>query len=96
MCLCLYDCLLIFTFLQVVPGYYLRRDTNGQIENSAAVNNTASEHFMVDRLIVDDLLNWAVNYKVSFHGNNTTIIDILSFFDRKLLTFYHYDTIFKT
>uniref|UniRef100_A0A0A9E174 Zpu1 n=1 Tax=Arundo donax TaxID=35708 RepID=A0A0A9E174_ARUDO len=49
---------------KVVPGYYLRRDTNGQIENSAAVNNTASEHFMVDRLIVDDLLNWAVNYKV--------------------------------
>jgi hypothetical protein len=88
MCLCPYDCLLIFTFLQVVPGYYLRRDTNGQIENSAAVNNTASEHFMVDRLIVDDLLNWAVNYKVSFHGNNITTIDILSLI--------HYDTIFKT
>ncbi|CAL5035685.1 unnamed protein product [Urochloa decumbens] len=49
---------------KIVPGYYLRRDTNGQIENSAAVNNTASEHFMVDRLIVDDLLHWAVNYKV--------------------------------
>ncbi|KAJ1270053.1 hypothetical protein BS78_06G025000 [Paspalum vaginatum] len=49
---------------KIVPGYYLRMDTNGQIENSAAVNNTASEHFMVDRLIVDDLLNWAVNYKV--------------------------------
>ncbi|KAG0524993.1 hypothetical protein BDA96_06G017200 [Sorghum bicolor] len=49
---------------KIVPGYYLRRDSNGQIENSAAVNNTASEHFMVDRLIVDDLLNWAVNYKV--------------------------------
>ncbi|KQJ81407.1 pullulanase 1, chloroplastic [Brachypodium distachyon] len=49
---------------KIVPGYYVRRDTNGQIENSAAMNNTASEHFMVDRLIVDDLLNWAVNYKV--------------------------------
>ncbi|NP_001104920.1 pullulanase-type starch debranching enzyme 1 [Zea mays] len=49
---------------KIVPGYYLRRDSNGQTENSAAVNNTASEHFMVDRLIVDDLLNWAVNYKV--------------------------------
>uniref|UniRef100_A0A8R7QVS7 Pullulanase 1, chloroplastic n=1 Tax=Triticum urartu TaxID=4572 RepID=A0A8R7QVS7_TRIUA len=51
---------------KIVPGYYVRRDTNGQIENSAAMNNTASEHFMVDRLIVDDLLNWAVNYKVSW------------------------------
>ncbi|VAI70930.1 unnamed protein product [Triticum turgidum subsp. durum] len=49
---------------KIVPGYYVRRDTNGQIENSAAMNNTASEHFMVDRLIVDDLLNWAVNYKI--------------------------------
>jgi pullulanase/glycogen debranching enzyme len=56
-------------YLQIVPGYYLRWDTNGQIENSAAVNNTASEHFMVDRLIVDDLLNWAVNYKVSCISN---------------------------
>jgi hypothetical protein len=52
-------------YLQIVPGYYVRRDIKGQIENSAAMNNTASEHFMVDRLIVDDLLNWAVNYKVS-------------------------------
>ncbi|KAM0881788.1 hypothetical protein ACQ4PT_032737 [Festuca glaucescens] len=52
-----------FTY-QIVPGYYVRRDIKGQIENSAAMNNTASEHFMVDRLIVDDLLNWAVNYKV--------------------------------
>jgi len=48
-------------------------DTNGQIENSAAVNNTASEHFMVDRLIVDDLLNWAVNYKVSCNSYITII-----------------------
>lgn len=26
---------------KIVPGYYLRRDSNGQTENSAAVNNTA-------------------------------------------------------
>lgn len=64
MCVLIY--FIVYTgHLQIVPRYYLRRDTNGQIENSAAVNNTASEHFMVDRLIVDDLLNWAVNYKVS-------------------------------
>lgn len=56
-------------YLQIVPGYYLRRNVNGQIENSAAMNNTASEHFMVDRLIVDDLLNWAINYKVSCDNN---------------------------
>ncbi|KAI3793482.1 hypothetical protein L1987_36101 [Smallanthus sonchifolius] len=49
---------------KIVPGYYLRRNADGFIENSTCVNNTASEHFMVDRLIVDDLLNWVVNYKV--------------------------------
>ncbi|XP_038979468.1 pullulanase 1, chloroplastic isoform X2 [Phoenix dactylifera] len=49
---------------KVVPGYYLRRNTDGVIENSACMNNTASEHFMVEHLILDDLLNWAVAYKV--------------------------------
>ncbi|RZC70555.1 hypothetical protein C5167_033704 [Papaver somniferum] len=49
---------------KVVPGYYLRRNFDGYIENSTCVNNTASEHFMVERLIVDDILCWAVDYKV--------------------------------
>ncbi|KDP30498.1 hypothetical protein JCGZ_16177 [Jatropha curcas] len=49
---------------KVVPGYYLRRNNDGFIENSTCVNNTASEHYMVERLIIDDLLNWVVNYKV--------------------------------
>ncbi|KAM6600703.1 hypothetical protein CsatA_020312 [Cannabis sativa] len=49
---------------KIVPGYYLRRNTDGFIENSTCVNNTASEHFMVERLIIDDLLHWVVNYKV--------------------------------
>ena len=52
------------THLQVVPGYYLRRNNDGFIENSTCMNNTASEHFMVERLIIDDLLCWAVAYKV--------------------------------
>ncbi|KEH43309.1 alpha-1,6-glucosidase, pullulanase-type protein [Medicago truncatula] len=49
---------------KIVPGYYLRRNTDGFIENSTCMNNTASEHSMVERLILDDLLHWAVNYKV--------------------------------
>ncbi|CAK9156146.1 unnamed protein product [Ilex paraguariensis] len=49
---------------KIVPGYYLRRNTDGCIEHSTCVNNTASEHFMVERLILDDLLCWAVHYKV--------------------------------
>lgn len=49
---------------KIVPGYYLRRDADGAIQNSTCMNDTASEHCMVERLIVDDLLSWAVNYKV--------------------------------
>ncbi|KAG0630362.1 hypothetical protein M758_1G172900 [Ceratodon purpureus] len=49
---------------KVVPRYYLRLNQDGFIENSTCMNNTASEYYMVDRLIVDDLKHWAVNYKV--------------------------------
>ncbi|XAR52318.1 Limit dextrinase [Bertholletia excelsa] len=49
---------------KIVPGYYLRLNTDGCIEHSTCVNNTASEHFMVERLILDDLLSWAVHYKI--------------------------------
>ncbi|CAA6655438.1 unnamed protein product [Spirodela intermedia] len=49
---------------KVVPGYYLRRNADGYIEHSTCINNTASEHFMMERLIIDDLLSWAVDYKV--------------------------------
>ncbi|TYK09242.1 pullulanase 1 [Cucumis melo var. makuwa] len=49
---------------KIVPGYYLRRNPDGFIENSTCVNNTASEHFMVERMIVDDILHWVVDYKV--------------------------------
>ncbi|CAN1149305.1 Pullulanase 1, chloroplastic [Linum perenne] len=49
---------------KIVPGYYLRRNTDGLVEHSTCMNNTASEHYMVERLIIDDLSNWVVNYKV--------------------------------
>ncbi|CAI5474022.1 unnamed protein product [Closterium sp. Yama58-4] len=49
---------------KVVPGYYVRRDMEGRVESSACCNNTASEHAMVERLIVDDVVMWATQYKV--------------------------------
>ncbi|KAL2525900.1 Pullulanase 1 [Abeliophyllum distichum] len=49
---------------KIVPGYYLRRNVDGFIENSTCINNTASEHSMVERLIIDDLLCWTTHYKV--------------------------------
>jgi pullulanase len=49
---------------KVVPGYYHRRNFDGHYENSTCCNNTASENLMMERLIVDDLVHWAVSYKV--------------------------------
>ena len=46
-----------------VPGYYHRRNSEGGIESSTCMNNTASEHLMCERLIVDDLLHWARDFK---------------------------------
>ena len=48
----------------MVPGYYHRRSASGDMENSTCCNNTASEHYMMGRLIVDDLVHWATTYKV--------------------------------
>ena len=50
---------------KTVPAYYLRRNLEGAVENSTCMNNTACEHYMMDRLVVDDLLHWATNYKVT-------------------------------
>ncbi|KAK6933439.1 hypothetical protein RJ641_036333 [Dillenia turbinata] len=44
--------------------YYLWRNADGFIENTTCVNNTDSEHNMVERLIIDDLFCWAVYYKI--------------------------------
>lgn len=50
---------------KVVPGYYYRRMENGDICMSTCCNNTASEHGMCERLIIDDIVHWAREYKVS-------------------------------
>ena len=47
-----------------VPGYYHRREENGAICMSTCCNNTASEHAMCERLIVDDVVHWVTSYKV--------------------------------
>ncbi|KAG0620855.1 hypothetical protein M758_4G249700 [Ceratodon purpureus] len=49
---------------KVVPNYYLRLNRDGEVEHSTCMNNTACEHYMLDRLIVDDVKHWVVNYKV--------------------------------
>ena len=49
---------------RVVPGYYYRLNLEGQIETSTCCRNTASEHAMMEKLMVDSVLTWARAYKV--------------------------------
>lgn len=50
---------------RIVPGYYHRRDPDsGRVETSSCCANTASEHFMMEKLIVDTLLRWQKHYRI--------------------------------
>lgn len=49
---------------KVVPGYYHRLDGEGRVENSTCCANTATEHNMMRKLMVDSVLTWARAYKV--------------------------------
>ncbi|HEU5099103.1 MAG TPA: pullulanase-type alpha-1,6-glucosidase, partial [Roseiflexaceae bacterium] len=49
---------------KVVPGYYQRLNLDGEVETSTCCSNTASEHAMMEKLMVDSLVTWATAYKV--------------------------------
>jgi pullulanase/glycogen debranching enzyme len=49
---------------RIVPGYYHRLNDQGAVETSTCCPNTASEHNMMEKLMVDSLLTWATQYKV--------------------------------
>lgn len=49
---------------KIVPGYYHRRQEDGEMCHSTCCNNTASEHRMFERLMVEDVVHWAKHYKV--------------------------------
>lgn len=49
---------------RVVPGYYHRLNADGRVETSTCCQNTASEHMMMERLMVDDVVHWARDMKV--------------------------------
>ena len=50
---------------RIVPGYYHRLDANGNVTTSTCCPNTASEHAMMEKLMVDSLLTWVEDYKVT-------------------------------
>ena len=49
---------------KIVPGYYQRLNLDGAVENSTCCANTASEHRMMEKLMIDDVVHWARDYKV--------------------------------
>ncbi|KAK9797016.1 hypothetical protein WJX73_006576 [Symbiochloris irregularis] len=51
-------------FDKLVPGYYHRRTEQGDLCTSACCNNTAPEHAMCERLIIEDCVHWAQHYKI--------------------------------
>jgi pullulanase-type alpha-1,6-glucosidase len=49
---------------RVVPGYYQRLSATGAQETSTCCANTASEHAMMEKLMIDSVVTWAKQYKV--------------------------------
>ncbi|MEV6599644.1 pullulanase-type alpha-1,6-glucosidase [Actinoplanes sp. NPDC051346] len=49
---------------QIVPGYYQRLLADGSVANSTCCANTAPEHAMMGKLVVDSVVTWARAYKV--------------------------------
>ena len=50
---------------RIVPGYYHRlTPTTGAVETSTCCANTATEHMMMGKLLIDSVLTWAKQYKV--------------------------------
>ncbi len=49
---------------RIVPGYYQRLDAKGVVERSTCCDNTATEHMMMARLMIDSAELWAVHYGI--------------------------------
>ncbi|MFE0704842.1 pullulanase-type alpha-1,6-glucosidase [Streptomyces sp. NPDC058872] len=49
---------------KIVPGYYQRLQDDGTVATSTCCANTAPEHAMMGKLVVDSVVTWAKQYKV--------------------------------
>ena len=50
---------------RIVPGYYQRLNAaTGAVETSTCCQNTATEHRMMGKLLLDSVTTWATQYKV--------------------------------
>ncbi|MFZ5843219.1 MAG: pullulanase-type alpha-1,6-glucosidase [Pseudomonadota bacterium] len=49
---------------RIVPGYYHRLDSSGNVTNSTCCANTATEHAMMAKLMIDSVVTLATEYKL--------------------------------
>ncbi len=49
---------------RIVPGYYHRLDDKGAVTNSTCCDNTATEHRMMAKLMIDSAVVWARDYRI--------------------------------
>lgn len=49
---------------RIVPGYYHRLDAQGKVERSTCCDNTATEHLMMGKLLLDSVATWAKQYRI--------------------------------
>ncbi|MFN3861758.1 MAG: pullulanase-type alpha-1,6-glucosidase [Roseateles sp.] len=50
---------------RLVPGYYHRLNAQGEIERSTCCDNTATEHRMMAKLMIDSAVLWVREYKIA-------------------------------
>ena len=49
---------------RIVPGYYHRLDAAGRVETSTCCANTATEHRMMAKLMIDSVVTWARDHRI--------------------------------
>ena len=49
---------------RIVPGYYQRYNSVGNVEQSTCCENTATENLMMAKLMIDSVITWATEYKM--------------------------------
>ncbi len=49
---------------RIVPGYYHRLNAAGVVERSTCCDNTATEHRMMGKLMVDSVAHWTRHFKI--------------------------------
>jgi pullulanase len=62
---------------KIVPGYYYRLDQQGRIQHSSCCPDTATEHLMMEKLMIDAIIYWAKTFKLDgfrfdLMGHHTT------------------------